>query len=180
MNRATGTFSIPAFLALIAAVALLSFGSLAIGKVEAPAPELLNKTWLNSEPLKLADLKGKVVMVEFWTFGCYNCVNVEPYIKKWHSKYSDQGLVIIGVHSPEFSHEADVDNVKDYLRKNDIEYAVAIDNDFATWKRYDNHYWPARYMIDKQGILRTVYIGEGDYAKNEKEIQALLAEPESP
>jgi thiol-disulfide isomerase/thioredoxin len=176
MNRIAPKRSLSSLLAVIGALALLTFGSLAVSSVGSQAPELLNKIWLNSEPLRLVDLKGKVVMVEFWTFGCYNCRNVEPYIKQWHSKYSGQGLVIISVHSPEFSHEADVDNVRDYVRKNDIEYAVAIDNDFATWKRYNNHYWPARYMIDKQGILRNVYIGEGDYAQNEKEIQTLLAE----
>lgn len=176
MNTAVTKCGFQSLVAMACALALLAFASLAIGNVGAPAPELLNKTWLNSEPLRLADLKGKVVMVEFWTFGCYNCRNVQPYIKQWHSKYSDQGLVIIGVHSPEFSHEANIDNVRDYVRKNGIEYAVAIDNDFATWNRYNNHYWPARYMIDKQGILRNIYIGEGDYAQNEKEIQALLAE----
>ncbi|MGH8531520.1 MAG: redoxin domain-containing protein, partial [Gammaproteobacteria bacterium] len=168
--------SLSSFLTIVGVLAVLTFGPIATGSVGSPAPELSNKTWINSQPLHLAELKGKVVMVEFWTFGCYNCRNVEPYIKQWHSKYSDQGLVIIGVHSPEFSHEANVDKVRDYVRKNGIEYAVAIDNDFATWKRYDNHYWPARYMIDKQGVLRNVYIGEGDYAQNEKEIQALLAE----
>lgn len=176
MNRIITRRGLASCLAIIGALTLLTFGPLAASNVGSPAPEILNKIWLNSEPLRLADLKGKVVMVEFWTFGCYNCRNVEPYIKQWHSKYSDQGFVIISVHSPEFSHEADVDNVQDYVRKNGIEYAVAIDNDFATWKRYDNHYWPARYMIDKQGVLRNIYIGEGDYAKNEQEIQALLAE----
>lgn len=176
MNKAATKRGFSSFLAIAGALALLAFGPLAASNVGAPAPELLNKTWINSEPLRLADLKGKVVMVEFWTFGCYNCRNIQPYIKQWHSKYSGQGLVIIGVHTPEFSHEADIDNVRDYVRKNGIEYAVAIDNDFATWKSYDNHYWPARYMIDKQGILRNVYVGEGDYAQNEKEIQALLAE----
>ena len=176
MNKLVTKRGYSRFLAIIGALALLAFGPLAASSVGSPAPELLNKTWINSEPLHLADLKGKVVMVEFWTFGCYNCRNVQPYIKQWHSKYSDQGLVVIGVHSPEFGHEANVDNVRDYVRKNGIDYAVAIDNDFATWKSYDNHYWPARYMIDKHGILRNVYIGEGDYTQNEKEIQALLAE----
>lgn len=164
----TGLAAFAAFLALFASMAGSATGD--------PAPEILNKTWLNSEPLRLADLKGKVVMVEFWTFGCYNCKNVEPYIKQWHRKYSDDGLVIIGVHTPEFDHEADIDNVKNYLKKNDIEHAIAIDNDFATWKSYRNRYWPARYLIDKQGIVRHIYIGEGEYRENERDIKALLEE----
>jgi thiol-disulfide isomerase/thioredoxin len=157
-------------------IGLLAIVPLAGSSVGSQAPEILNQTWLNSEPLRLAELKGKVVMVEFWTFGCYNCKNVEPYIKAWHKKYAPQGLVIVGVHAPEFSHEADIGNVKNYLKKNDITYPVAIDNDFATWKRYKNRYWPARYLIDKQGVLRAVYIGEGEYTENERQIQALLAE----
>lgn len=140
------------------------------------APELQNRVWLNSAPLRLADLKGKVVLVEFWTYGCSNCRNVEPYIKQWHRRYAPQGLVVIGVHSPEFSHERDIDNVKRYLREHAIHYPVAIDNDFATWKRYNNHYWPALYLIDKQGVIRFVNIGEGDYEKREQQILSLLAE----
>src|SRR3990172_3211337 len=140
------------------------------------APELANDTWLNSAPLRLADLKGKVVMVEFWTFGCSNCRNVEPYVKQWHEKYAPQGLVVIGVHAPEFSHERDINNVKRYVQEHDIRYPIAIDNDFATWKKYNNRYWPAMYLIDKQGQIRYVSIGEGEYEQRERQIQALLAE----
>jgi thiol-disulfide isomerase/thioredoxin len=140
------------------------------------APDITNPTWLNSEPLHLADLKGKVVMVEFWTFGCYNCRNVEPYVKQWHRQYADRGFVVIGVHSPEFSHERDVENVKRYIKEHDIRFAVPIDNDFSTWNRYGNRYWPAMYLIDKRGTIRYVKIGEGGYSETERQIQALLAE----
>ncbi len=174
MNSIVNKFSVLSFIVIIGAI--LVFGRLAGSSTGATAPELLNDTWLNSKPLHLADLKGKVVMVEFWTFGCSNCRAVQPYVKAWHKKYADQGFVVIGVHSPEFSHEADINNVKNYLQTNDITYPVAIDNDFATWKRYNNRYWPARYLIDKQGIVRQVYIGEGEYRENEQQIQALLAE----
>lgn len=140
------------------------------------APDITNETWLNSTPLRLSDLKGKVVMVEFWTFGCYNCRNVEPYVKQWHRKYADQGLVVIGVHSPEFSHEREVENVQRYLKEHDIHFAVPIDNDFSTWNKYGNRYWPAMYLIDKQGVIRHVRIGEGGYQETERLIQSLLAE----
>ncbi len=141
------------------------------------APELTNDTWLNVDaPLRLADLHGKVVIVEMWTFGCINCQHVIPSLKDWHSKYAGQGLVIIGNHYPEFSYEEDLDNVKDAIAREGIEYAVAQDNDGATWRAYKNHYWPALYLIDKQGHLRYVHIGEGRYAETEQNIQALLAE----
>ncbi len=161
-------------LAILIGVAALS--SPAQGRVGIQAPEITNEIWLNSPPQRLAELRGKVVLVEFWTFGCYNCRNVEPYVKAWHKKYASQGLVIIGVHAPEFSFERDVENVKRYIREYDIRYAVSIDNDFATWNRYGNRYWPAMYLIDKQGIIRYTRIGEGGYAQTEQQIQALLAE----
>lgn len=141
------------------------------------APDITNPTWLNSEPLRLAELKGKVVMVEFWTFGCYNCRNVEPYVKQWHQKYADQGFVVIGVHSPEFSHEREIDNVRRYIKDHDIRFAVPIDNDFSTWNAYGNRYWPAMYLIDKRGVIRHVRVGEGGYQDTEARIQSLLAEP---
>lgn len=144
-----------------------------IGK---PAPDIANPTWLNSAPLRMADLRGKVVMVEFWTFGCYNCRNVEPYVKEWHRHYADEGLVVIGVHSPEFSHEREIENVKQYMTEHDIRFPVPIDNDFSTWNRYGNRYWPAMYLIDKRGIIRYVRIGEGGYGETERQIQALLSE----
>lgn len=161
---------------LVALAAVSAFGPTAQGRVGIPAPEIADTVWLNSEPKRMADLRGKVVMVEFWTFGCYNCRNVEPYVKAWHKKYADQGLVIIGVHSPEFSFERDIENVKRHLRENDIRYAVPIDNDFSTWNRFGNRYWHAMYLIDKQGVIRYTRIGEGGYAQTEHQIRALLAE----
>jgi thiol-disulfide isomerase/thioredoxin len=140
------------------------------------APEITNDTWLNSHPLRLTELKGKVVLVEFWTFGCYNCQNVEPYLKSWHDKFKDHGLVVIGVHSPEFGHERVLKNVRNYIHEHDIRYAVAIDNDYETWNRYQNHYWPAMYLIDKQGVIRYTRFGEGGYDQTEKQIRDLLAE----
>src|SRR5689334_15686452 len=115
------------------------------------APELMNETWLNTDsPLHLADLRGKVVIVEMWTFGCINCQHVMPSLKDWYSKYKDQGFVIIGNHFPEFSYEGDLHNLKDAVARNDIQYPVAQDNDGKTWKAYKNNYWPALYLIDKQ------------------------------
>jgi thiol-disulfide isomerase/thioredoxin len=141
------------------------------------APELTNEVWLNVDsPLRLADLRGKVVIVEMWTFGCINCQNVMPALKEWHAKYKEQGLVIIGNHFPEFSYEADLANLKDAIVRNEIEYPVAQDNDGATWKAYKNHYWPALYLIDKQGHIRYVHIGEGRYKQTEENIKALLKE----
>lgn len=141
------------------------------------APELTNDIWLNVEkPIHLADLRGKVILLEMWTFGCINCQHVMPALKEWHSKYKDQGLVIIGNHFPEFSYEADLANLKDAIAQNGIEYPVAQDNDGATWRAYKNNYWPALYLIDKQGHIRYVHIGEGRYKETEENIQVLLAE----
>lgn len=140
------------------------------------APDIANQTWLNGEPLHLADLKGRVVMVEFWTFSCYNCRNVEPYVKEWYRRYADQGLLVIGVHSPEFSHEREVENVKRYMKEHDIRFPVPIDNEFSTWNAYGNRYWPAMYLIDKRGIVRHISIGEGRYQETERMIQVLLEE----
>lgn len=131
--------------------------------------------WFNSPPLSLAQLKGKVVMVEFWTFGCYNCRNVEPYVKKWHERYMDDGLVVVGVHAPEFAHEADGKRVKAYLAENDIRHPVVLDNDYAIWKRWGNRYWPAMYLLNKSGELCYRHFGEGRYAETEAQIQRLLA-----
>ena len=141
------------------------------------APELTNDIWLNADaPLRLADLRGKVVLLEMWTFGCINCQNVMPSLKEWHANYKGQGLVIIGNHYPEFSFEEDLDNLKEAIARFDIQYPVAQDNDGATWRAYNNHYWPALYLIDKQGHIRYVHIGEGRYKETEENIKALLEE----
>jgi len=162
-------------------LAILSLAALMFSRAYAgvgmPAPEITGQNWLNSAPLGLAELKGKVVLLEFWTFGCYNCRNVEPYVKAWHQKYADKGLVVIGVHAPEFSYERVLANVQRYVREHAIQYPVAIDNDFNTWNRYNNRYWPAMYLIDKQGIIRYLRIGEGSYKQTEQQIRALLEEP---
>jgi thiol-disulfide isomerase/thioredoxin len=141
------------------------------------APELMNETWLNVDsPLHLADLRGKVVIVEMWTFGCINCQHVIPSLKDWYSKYKDQGLVIIGNHFPEFSYESDLQNLRAAIAEDGIEYPVAQDNNGDTWRAYNNQYWPALYLIDKQGHIRYVHIGEGRYKETEENIKALLAE----
>jgi len=141
------------------------------------APAIVSPIWLNSQPLHFEDLRGKVVMVEFWTFGCWNCRNIEPYVKEWHEKYAKHGLVVIAVHSPEFQYEYDVEKVKDYIREHKIPYAVPIDNDFFNWRRYRNRYWPTLYLIDKRGEIHYTKIGEGGYKETERTIQRLLDEP---
>jgi thiol-disulfide isomerase/thioredoxin len=142
-----------------------------------PAPELNNKVWLNVDhPLRLADLRGKVVLLEMWTFDCINCQHVMPSLKAWHEKYSEHGLVLIGNHYPEFAHEADLDNLKQAIKQYQIPYAVAQDNDGATWRAYRNGYWPALYLIDKAGRIRYLHVGEGAYERTEKAITTLLAE----
>ncbi len=158
-------------------VATLLLASAAEAGVGMKAPDIQNETWLNAKPTSFAELRGQVVLVEFWTFGCYNCRNVEPHVKEWHKKFKNQGFVVIGVHSPEFSYEKDVEKVKRYLRDHEIDYAVPIDNDFVTWNRYGNRYWPALYLVDKKGVIRSVQIGEGRYRETERLIQDLLAEP---
>ncbi|HVR68247.1 MAG TPA: cytochrome c biogenesis protein CcdA [Verrucomicrobiae bacterium] len=132
--------------------------------------------WLNSPPLTAEALKGKVVLVDFWTYSCINCLRAIPYVRAWADKYRDQGLVVIGVHSPEFAFEKNVDNVRDAVSDLQIDYPVAIDNNFAVWRAFDNQYWPAHYFIDAQGRIRHHHFGEGDYDGSERVIQQLLAE----
>jgi len=144
--------------------------------VGSPAPDIASEVWLNGAPATIADFRGRVVLVEFWTFGCYNCRNVEPYVKAWHQRYADRGLVVIGVHSPEFKYEHNVEKVKRYIESHGITYAVPIDNDFAIWNRFGNRYWPAMYLIDKRGMIRYTRFGEGGYDQTERQIQALLEE----
>src|SRR5512140_158458 len=142
-----------------------------------PAPELQNRTWLNTNaPLHLADLRGRVVGVEMWTFDCVNCQHVMPYLKAWYAKYKNQGFVLIGNHFPEFSYEADLNNLKSSIAQDGILYPVAQDNDGETWDAYNNNYWPALYLIDKRGHIRYVHIGEGAYDEIESNIRSLLAE----
>ena len=173
INRKKGRFKFSCYSLIFG---ILSF--LTISLVHATqAPDIVSTTWLNSQPLKLENLHGKVVMVEFWTFGCWNCRNIEPSVKEWHGKYAEQGLVVIAVHSPEFTYEYDVEKVKDYIQEHRIPYAVAIDNAFRNWRQYHNRYWPTLYLIDKRGAIQYTRIGEGGYEETEKTIQRLLAEP---
>ncbi len=132
--------------------------------------------WLNSTPLTVEQLKGKVVLVDFWTYSCINCLRAIPYVKAWAEKYKDQGLVVIGVHSPEFAFEKNVDNVKKAISDLGITYPVAVDNNYAIWRAFDNEYWPAHYFIDAKGQVRHHHFGEGDYDQSERIIQQLLAE----
>jgi len=141
------------------------------------APELTGIThWLNSPPLTLQQLKGKVVLIDFWTYSCINCIRTLPYITKWNDIYKDQGLVVIGVHSPEFSFEKETSNVARAIQQHAIYYPVAQDNDFKTWNAYSNQYWPAHYLIDAHGIIRYTHFGEGQYDKTEAMIRTLLQE----
>ena len=132
--------------------------------------------WLNSPPLDAQALKGKVVLVDFWTYSCINCLRTLPYVKAWAEKYRDQGLVVIGVHAPEFAFERDVGNVTKAMKELGINYPVAIDNGYKIWRAFNNEYWPAHYFADAQGRIRYHHFGEGDYAESERVIQQLLRE----
>ena len=134
-------------------------------------------SWINSEPLTLDELRGNVVLVDFWTYSCINCIRTLPYVKSWHDKYADQGLVIIGMHSPEFSFEKERAGVIEAAKKFGLEYPIAQDNDFVTWRSFNNMYWPSKYLIDRNGVIRYTHIGEGAYEETEQMIQRLLAEP---
>jgi len=132
--------------------------------------------WLNSKPLTSEDLKGKVVLVEFWTYTCINWLRTLPYVRAWAEKYKDRGVVVIGVHTPEFSFEHDIENVRRAARDMQITYPIAIDNDYAIWRAFNNHYWPALYFIDAQAHLRAHHFGEGEYERSERVLQHLLTE----
>ncbi len=132
--------------------------------------------WLNSDPLTMDQLKGKVVLVDFWTYSCINCLRAIPYVRAWAEKYKDQGLVVIGVHAPEFAFEKRIDNVKKATADLDIGYPVAVDNNYAIWRAFNNQYWPAHYFIDAMGQVRHHHFGEGEYETSERVIQQLLAE----
>ncbi|BCP52265.1 cytochrome C biogenesis protein DipZ [Kaistia sp. 32K] len=133
-------------------------------------------TWLNSPPLTAEGLRGKVVLVDFWTYSCINCLRSIPYVRAWAEKYKDQGLVVIGVHAPEFAFEKNVDNVRKATRDLQVTYPVAVDNDYAIWRAFQNQYWPAHYFIDAKGRIRHHHFGEGEYDESERVIQQLLAE----
>ncbi|WP_024520245.1 cytochrome c biogenesis protein DipZ [Bradyrhizobium sp. Tv2a-2] len=145
--------------------------------VEDISPSLAGaQEWLNSPPLSLGALKGKVVLVDFWTYSCINCLRSIPYVRAWAEKYRDHGLVVIGVHAPEFAFERNVDNVKNAIATLNIGYPVAIDNDYKIWRSFENEYWPAHYFIDGNGKVRHHHFGEGDYAESERVIQRMLTD----
>ena len=152
---------------------LLSLSSIAQADT---LPAITGDTWLNSAPLHADNLTGKVVLVTFWTYGCYNCNAVEPYVIDWYKKYAKQGLQIIAIHTPEFSHEKQLENVRAYIKRHDIPYPVILDNEFDNWRRFSNRYWPTIYLADRKGQLRYRKIGEGSYRQTEQWIQKLLAE----
>lgn len=166
------------YLKLLSAATLLAgaFAGPAAG-APATAPEFTGiKQWLNSEPLTMAQLRGKVVLVDFWTYDCINCINTLPHVVRWHDKYKDKGLVVVGVHTPEYAFERKTDNVRAALKRFDIRYPVAQDNGYETWNAYGNRYWPAFYLVNKKGQVVYTHFGEGRYEQTEAKIQQLLAE----
>jgi thiol-disulfide isomerase/thioredoxin len=130
--------------------------------------------WLNSEPLDPAVLRGRVVLVNFWTLTCINWLRQEPYVRAWSQAYRDDGLVVLGVHTPEFSFEHDLDLVRKAVKEREIDYPVVLDNDYGIWSAFDNHYWPALYFVDREGIIRDQHFGEGRYEESQRVIQQLL------
>ncbi len=142
------------------------------------APEFAGiEKWLNTEPLSMQQLRGKVVLVDFWTYTCINCVRTLPYVKSWYDKYQSQGLVVVGVHTPEYPFERSTQNVAAALKKFDIRYPVAQDNRYTTWSAYNNQFWPATYLINKKGQIVYTHFGEGNYPETEAAIRNLLAQP---
>ena len=130
--------------------------------------------WINTEPLGPDQLRGHVVLVDFWTLTCINWLRTEPFVRAWSQTYRDDGLVVIGVHTPEFAFEHEIDRVRLATKERDIDYPVAVDNDYAVWSAFDNHYWPALYFADRDGIIRDHHFGEGRYDESERSIQRLL------
>lgn len=141
-----------------------------------PAPEFTGiERWLNSEPLTMDQLRGRVVLVDFWTYACINCIRTLPHVNRWAELYTPQGLTVVGVHTPEFPFERTTRNVEVAMRRHGVKHPVAQDNRYGTWKAYCNQYWPAAYLIDAQGRIRYKHFGEGEYERTEAVIRALLA-----
>ena len=161
--------------ALIAMSLALAAPFSTMGARYGAAPDFVGiDTWLNSPPLTIAGLRGRVVLVDFWTYGCINCVHVLPHIVEWYEKYKDRGLTVVGVHTPEFAFERDSSNVKRAIQRHGIGYPVAQDNKFATWNAYRNRYWPTAYLIDRSGELVFQHAGEGAYDEIDRTIRLLL------
>ena len=141
------------------------------------APEFMGtQEWINSEPLTMESLRGKVVLIDFWTYTCVNCIRTLPFLREWHDRYSDEGLVIVGVHTPEFEFEKIYDNVVQATKDEGVAWPVVQDNEFSVWRSYSNRYWPAKYLIDQTGEVRFTHFGEGKYAETEEKIRELLAD----
>jgi thiol-disulfide isomerase/thioredoxin len=146
-----------------------------VAEANASAPDFTGiSNWLNSEPLTIASLRGKVVVVDFWTYGCINCVRTLPYVTQLYEKYKDRGLVVVGIHTPEFPFEHSTGNVQAALKRHGIRYPVAQDNNSATWNAYRNQYWPAQYIVDRSGKIVYTHAGEGQYDEIERTVQKLL------
>lgn len=141
----------------------------------APVPELVGITgWINTEPFTLEQLRGKVVLIDFWTYSCINCIRTFPYLKDWYAKYKDKGFVIVGVHTPEFEFEKNINNVREAAKRFGLLYPIALDNNYKTWQNFNNGFWPAHYLVDQNGIVRSFHYGEGAYQETENGIRALL------
>lgn len=166
-------------LKFLAAATLLAGAGAAAAAVPTQAPEFTGiSQWLNSEPLTMKQLRGKVVLVDFWTYDCINCINTLPHVAKWHDLYKDKGLVVVGVHTPEYAFERKTDNVRAAIKRFGIRYPVAQDNRYETWNAYSNRYWPAFYLVNKKGQVVYTHFGEGRYEQTEAKIQQLLAQTE--
>ena len=147
------------------------------GAVGDCAPEFQGtQEWINSEPLTMDALRGNVVLIDFWTYTCVNCIRTLPFLREWHDRYSDEGLVIVGVHTPEFEFEKIYQNVVDATVEEGVAWPVVQDNDFRVWRSYSNRYWPAKYLIDQTGVIRYTHFGEGKYGETEEMIRKLLTE----
>ena len=173
----TGLFSMPLFSAFLPGSTAHSF------KPEPSSLPTLFKApeiselgdWINSKKISsMKELRGKVVLVDFWTYSCYNCINTFPYVQAWHEKYARDGLVVLGIHAPEFQFERKLDNVKQAVQKHGLTFPIALDNGFKVWRAYGNRYWPAFYLIDKKGVVRYKRFGEGRYRETEAAIVNLL------
>ena len=171
---------VPVFLAVAMAMAVACTATTGTvgktgGRVGDQAPDFQGiANWINSDPLTMEELRGKVVLIDFWTYTCVNCIRTMPYLKRWHAKYADKGLIIVGVHSPEFEFEKLTPNVVDRANTFGLTYPIAQDNDFATWRAYSNRAWPAKYLVDKDGVVRYKHFGEGSYNETEQQIRELL------
>lgn len=143
---------------------------------EGQAPDFTGiDQWLNSAPLSLPSLRGKVVLIDFWTYSCINCLRTLPHVNRWAERYASQGLVVVGVHTPEFAFERSTRNLQTAMQRHGVKHPVAQDNSYATWKAYANQYWPAKYLIDARGRIQYKHFGEGRYEQTESAIRTLLA-----